>query len=80
MKFRNQKCQIQHLGRYKSMPWVRLGANHIESSLAEMDKVGLVDTVLSTSQPFALSAKTNRTWNCIREGITSQLRELLHYL
>jgi len=37
MKFSKGKCQILHLGRNKSMPWVRLVTSHKESCLAEMD-------------------------------------------
>lgn len=32
------KCQIQHLGRNKTMPLVTLGTNHMESSLEEISQ------------------------------------------
>ncbi|KAK4832897.1 LOW QUALITY PROTEIN: hypothetical protein QYF61_026447 [Mycteria americana] len=74
MKF-NKKCKALHLGRNDPRHQHRLGANQLESSLAEKD-LGVLDTRLNMSQYCALAAKkANGILGCIRGSVASRSRE-----
>ncbi|GAB0202845.1 mitochondrial enolase superfamily member 1 [Grus japonensis] len=76
--FNKERCEVLHLGRNNPMHQYKLGATHLESSLAEEDSRVLVDTKLNMSWQCALAAKkANGILGCIRQSIASRLREVI---
>ena len=72
MKFSKGKCQVLPLGRNNPMHQYRLGAEGLESSLAEKALGDLVNSKLTMRQQHALSAKkANSFLHCIRRRVGS---------
>ncbi|KAK4832599.1 hypothetical protein QYF61_024390 [Mycteria americana] len=63
MKFNKGKCQVLHLGRNNPLHQYVLGTTQLESSLAEKD--------------LSEDTKANDILGCIRQSITSRLREVI---
>ncbi|KAK4830117.1 hypothetical protein QYF61_008544, partial [Mycteria americana] len=71
MKFNKLKCQILHLGQSNARHKYKLGEEWLESSPAERDLGGLVDSRLNISQ----HREGKRHPGCIKHCITSQPKE-----
>ncbi|KAK4811344.1 LOW QUALITY PROTEIN: hypothetical protein QYF61_027573, partial [Mycteria americana] len=74
----NEKYQFLHLGKNNPMHQYMLGADQLESSLAEKALGVLLLSKLTMSQQCAIVAKkANGILGCIRQSIASRSREVI---
>ena len=78
MKFIKEKCKILPLGNNSPMHHNGLGADHLESSIAEKVLGVLLNRKLSMSQQCALATKkANIILSCTRGSVASRLGEVI---
>ncbi|GAB0205679.1 mitochondrial enolase superfamily member 1 [Grus japonensis] len=76
MKFHKAKYKVLHVGRRNLKHDYRLGEEWIESSPEEKDLGVWIDEKLNMSRQHALAAqKANHVLGCIKNSVTSRLRE-----
>ncbi|GAB0186290.1 hypothetical protein GRJ2_001094300 [Grus japonensis] len=78
VKFNKAKCKVLHMSWANLKHNYRLGAEWIESSLEEKEFGVLADEKLNMSQQCTLAAqKANCILGCIKNRVTSRLREVI---
>ncbi|KAK4823305.1 hypothetical protein QYF61_000518 [Mycteria americana] len=78
MTFSKGNCKVLHLGRNNPRYQYTLTADQLESSFAEKDQGVSVDSKLTISQQYTLTANVaNSILGCIRQTIVSRPREVI---